>query len=159
MLRRVDGSSVYTVAGSELFTSPPTWTGRCVPPNPLAQQATLETRDAKHEPRTLNEQRAAWHAQAAETLGGPDAVQALIKRTLNPVSMTSRRVDAEWLMATAENVLEAVEERRSTWQSWHVRAEAHRHVRAAELKALYPTFMPSFASPNTSRSQLGRTKP
>ena len=62
------------------------------PPTPvealqLAQQATLETRDAKHEPRTLAEQRAAWHAQAAETLGGPDAVQAMINKTLNPISM------------------------------------------------------------------------
>ena len=33
----------------------------------LAQQATLETRDAKHEPRTLAEQRVTWHTQAAET--------------------------------------------------------------------------------------------
>jgi hypothetical protein len=33
----------------------------------LAQQATLETRDAKHEPRTLAQQRTAWHTQAAET--------------------------------------------------------------------------------------------
>ena len=42
------------------------------PPTPieavqLAQQATLETRDAKHEPRTLAEQRATWHVQAVET--------------------------------------------------------------------------------------------
>ena len=42
------------------------------PPTPvealqLAQQATLETRDAKHEPRTLTEQRSAWHTQAAES--------------------------------------------------------------------------------------------
>ena len=27
----------------------------------------------------------------------------------------------------------SMEERRSTWQSWHVRAEAQRHVRAAQL--------------------------
>ena len=38
------------------------------PPTPieavqLAQQATLETRDAKHEPRRLAEQRATWYAQ------------------------------------------------------------------------------------------------
>ena len=26
-----------------------------------------------------------------------------------------------------------MEERRSTWQSWHVRAEALRHIRAAEI--------------------------
>jgi hypothetical protein len=108
------------------------------PPTPveavqLAQQATLETRDAKREPRTLTEQRAAWYAQAAATLGGADAVRAMISKTLNPSPMTSPRVDAEWLTATAEKVLEAVEERRSTWQSWHVRAEAQRQVRAVQV--------------------------
>ena len=56
----------------------------------------------------------------------------MINKTLNPISTTSPHVDAEWLAATAENVLAAMEERRSTWQSWHVRAEAQRHVRAAE---------------------------
>jgi hypothetical protein len=30
-------------------------------------------------------------------------------------------------------VLAAIEARRSTWQSWHVRAEALRHIRAAEV--------------------------
>jgi hypothetical protein len=104
------------------------------PPTPvealqLAQQATLETRDGS----CLAEQRTAWHTQAAETLGGPDAVQAMINKTLNPISTTSPDVDAEWLAATAEKVLSAMEERRSTWQSWHVRAEAQRHVRAAQL--------------------------
>ena len=42
-------------------------------------------------------------------------------------------MDAEWVTATAEKVLAAVEEHRSTWQSWHVRAEAQRHVRAAQV--------------------------
>ena len=37
------------------------------------------------------------------------------------------------MTAIAEKVLAAVEEHRSTWQSWHVRAEAHRQVRAAQL--------------------------
>jgi len=97
----------------------------------LAQQATLETRDPKHEPRTLAEQRATWHTQAAETLGGPDAVQTMISRALNPTSAPSVVLDSVWMTATAEKVLAAVEERRSTWQSWHVRAEAQRHVRAA----------------------------
>jgi conjugative relaxase-like TrwC/TraI family protein len=108
------------------------------PPTPveavqLAQQTTLETRDAKHEARSLAEQRTTWHAQAAATLGGSDAVQAMISKTLNPISMTSPRVDAEWVTATAEKVLEAVEEHRSTWQSWHVRAEAPRHLRAIQV--------------------------
>jgi len=89
------------------------------PPTPiealqLAQQATLETRDAKHEPRALTEQRAASHTQAAETLGGPEAVQAMISTTLNPISITSPDVDAEWVAASAEKVLAAMEERRST---------------------------------------------
>jgi conjugative relaxase-like TrwC/TraI family protein len=108
------------------------------PPTPvealhLAQQATLETRDAKHEPRTLTEQRAAWHTQAVETLGGRHAVQAMITHALHPASAPSPVVDAEWVAATAEKVLPAVEERRSTWESWHVRAEAQRHVRAVQI--------------------------
>jgi conjugative relaxase-like TrwC/TraI family protein len=108
------------------------------PPTPvealqLAQQATLETRDAKHEPRSLAEQRAAWHAQAAETFGGPDAVQAMITQALNPSVAPSLQVDVDWVAVTVEKVLSAVEERRSTWQSWHVRAEAQRHVRAAQV--------------------------
>jgi conjugative relaxase-like TrwC/TraI family protein len=109
------------------------------PPTPieavrLAQQATLETRDAKHEPRSLAEQRTAWHAQAAETLGGPEAVQAMINNALNPVSIKRPAVDAEWVSATAEKVLAAVEEHRSTWQSWHIRAEAQRHLRAVQVR-------------------------
>jgi limonene-1,2-epoxide hydrolase len=110
------------------------------PPTPvealhLAQQATLETRDAKHELRSLTEQRSAWHAQAAAALGGPDAVQAMIRKTLNPVLIKSPAVDAEWVAATAEKVLAAVEEHRSTWKSWHVRAEAQRQVRAIQVPA------------------------
>ena len=108
------------------------------PPTPieavqLAQQATLETRDAKHKPRSLAEQRTAWHAQAAETLGGTHAIQAMINRALHPSSAPGRAVDAEWLTATAEKVLAGVEEHRSTWQSWHVRAEAQRQLRAVQV--------------------------
>ena len=54
------------------------------PPTPvealkLAQQATLETRNAKHEPRTLTEQRQAWLAQAGQVLGGPQAVKHMVQ--------------------------------------------------------------------------------
>jgi conjugative relaxase-like TrwC/TraI family protein len=108
------------------------------PPTPvealqLAQQATLETRDAKHEPRSLAEQRAAWHTQAAAALGGPDAVQTMITKALNPTSALGPAVDAEWVAATAGKVLAAVEEHRSTWQSWHVHAEVLRHIRAVQV--------------------------
>jgi AAA domain/TrwC relaxase len=110
------------------------------PPTPvealrLAQQATLETRQRKHEPRSLTEQRASWHAQAAETLGGPEAVQAMISRALQAAPTPSSPVDERWVSRTAGLVLAAMEERRSTWQSWHVRAEALRRIRAAEVRS------------------------
>ena len=57
----------------------------------------------------------------------------MISRTLNPIPITSPHVDAGWAAVTAGKVLAAMEERRSTWQSWHVRAEAQRYVRSAEI--------------------------
>ena len=108
------------------------------PPTPvealrLAQQATLETRQAKHKARSLAEQRTTWHAQAAETLGGPEAVQAMISQALQAAPTPSSSADERWVSRTAGLVLAAIEERRSTWQSWHVRAEALRRIRAAEV--------------------------
>ena len=50
----------------------------------LAQQATLETRDAKHEPRSLTEQRSTWLNEAAVVLGGRGAVVAMLRRALTP---------------------------------------------------------------------------
>jgi DNA primase catalytic core len=108
------------------------------PPTPveslqLAQQATLETRQAKHQPRSLAEQRQAWFAQAAEVLGGPDAVQLMVRKALSPVPSIARELDPAWLETAADQVLSAMQEHRSTWQSWHVRAEAQRYIRAAEV--------------------------
>ncbi len=59
------------------------------PPTPvealhLAQQATLETRDAKHEPRSLAEQRATWLNEAAAVLGGREAVASMVQTALAP---------------------------------------------------------------------------
>jgi hypothetical protein len=118
----------------------------------LAQQATLETRDAKHEPRSLTEQRTTWHTQAVETLGGPDAVQAMITHALHPASAPTPAVDAVWLTATAEKVLAAVEERRSTWQSWHVRAEAQRQVRRYRFQPTKSINWWSCSSPRCCRA-------
>jgi hypothetical protein len=101
----------------------------------LAQQATLETRDAKHEPRTLTEQKAAWLTQAGEVLGGPQAVQHMVHTALHPDPVAGTPVNAQWVKDAAGRVLAAMEEHRSTWQIWHVRAEAQRQVRALELPA------------------------
>ena len=110
------------------------------PPTPvealhLAQQATLETRDAKHEPRSLAEQRATWHDEAAAVLGSSEAVASMVGMALEPPVEAIRIVDADWVAQTASRVLAVMEESRSTWQMWHVRAEAQRQVRTIDLPA------------------------
>ena len=41
--------------------------------------------------------------------------------------------DAHGVAQTADRVLAAMEETRSTWQMWHVRAEAQRHIRTIDV--------------------------
>jgi hypothetical protein len=108
------------------------------PPTPieglhLAQQANLETRDAKHQPRSLAEQRATWLNEAAAVLDGPDAVASMVRTALAPPADSTTIVDAHWVAQIANQILAAMEESRSTWQMWHVRAEAQRHVRTIEM--------------------------
>jgi conjugative relaxase-like TrwC/TraI family protein len=76
------------------------------PPTPvealhLAQQATLETRDAKHEPRSLTEQRATWLSEAAAVLDGPEAVAAMVRTALTPPAETTTIADTRWVAQTA----------------------------------------------------------
>ena len=101
----------------------------------LAQQATLETRDAKHEPRSFTEQRTTWLNEAATVLGGRGAVAAMVQAALAPPAGATRIVDARWVEQTAGHVLAAMEASRSTWQMWHVRAEAQRQVRTTDVTA------------------------
>jgi conjugative relaxase-like TrwC/TraI family protein len=110
------------------------------PPTPvealhLAQQATLETRDAKHQPRSFAEQRSTWINEAAAVLGGRSAVASMVATALTPVAEPPRIADAHWVAQTADRVLAAMEETRSTWQMWHVRAEVQRHVRTVDMPA------------------------
>jgi hypothetical protein len=101
----------------------------------LAQQATLETRDAKHEPRSLAEQRSTWLSEASAVLGGRRAVASMVATAVTPAAEPLLLVDADWVAQTADRVLAAMEETRSTWQMWHVRAEAQRHVRTVDVPA------------------------
>lgn len=110
------------------------------PPTPveaiaLAQQATLETREAKHEPRSLTEQRATWHTQARQVLGDDHAVQAMIHDVLHPARLEQHLVTAAWFEEAARRVVARVERDRSAWQIWHVHAEALRQVRGQNLPA------------------------
>jgi conjugative relaxase-like TrwC/TraI family protein len=78
------------------------------PPTPvealhLAQRATLETRDAKHEPRSEAEQRRVWMAEAAEVLGGRRAVEAMVAATLAATVAPVQRADASWVDAPSRS--------------------------------------------------------
>ncbi|MGY5884164.1 MobF family relaxase [Modestobacter lacusdianchii] len=99
----------------------------------LAQQATLETRGPKHEPRSLAEQRATWRQEAAAVLGGPDRITRMLGRVLDARVPPHPGVTEAWVRSTAVRVLDTVSAARATWQVWHVRAEAERVVRAAAL--------------------------
>ncbi|SMX87187.1 DNA primase, catalytic core [Brevibacterium sp. Mu109] len=110
------------------------------PPTPietiqLAQQATLETREAKHEPRSLAEQRRAWNAEAIGVFGGGSRgrrrLTAMIRQALHPEPAAKKAADSAWFAETAETITAAMEGRRAMWQIWHVHAEAQRQVRAA----------------------------
>ena len=72
------------------------------PPTPvealdLAQQATLETRDAKHEPRSVTEQRSTWLNEAEAVLGGRAAVASMVQAALTPPAQTATIADARWV--------------------------------------------------------------
>ena len=99
----------------------------------LAEQATLETREAKHEPRSLAEQRATWNTEAREVLGGTRGIHAMIAKALHPARARKVRLDDAWVDRTAQEVVERVEQDRSVWQSWHLISQAQRQVRAAEV--------------------------
>lgn len=101
----------------------------------LAQQATLETRNAKHEPRTLAEQRAAWSRQAAKVLGGSRQVQAMLSRALAPGAGRPEQIEAAWVARVAAEVVAVMEGERATWGRFHLHAEAQRRLRPAGLAA------------------------
>jgi conjugative relaxase-like TrwC/TraI family protein len=101
----------------------------------LAQQATLETRNAKHEPRSVAEQRTTWLGEAAAVLGGRGGVAAMVQAARAPRAETATIADSPWVAQTADQILTDMEASRSTWQMWHVRAEAQRQVRTTGVTA------------------------
>lgn len=97
----------------------------------LAQQATLETRDAKHEPRSLAEQRHTWRAQAVEVVGGVKELTAMLGTILSTPHQRLEATDDAWIAARAAQVIHTVSTNRATWQRHHVLAEAQRVVRGS----------------------------
>lgn len=90
----------------------------------LAQQATLQHRPAKTELRTLAEQVQDWTRHARDLRPGtdiPSTIQGLLRRgdiTVGPD-----------LGELAAAVVAVIAEQRSTWEIYHVRAEADRQLR------------------------------
>ena len=97
----------------------------------LAQQATLESREAKHEPRSLAEQRQTWRAEAIEVLGGHRQLTQMIGQALSTRRRNAhprhRQMGQRPQRAKA---IATVAMTRSTWQRHHVLAEAQRIVRS-----------------------------
>lgn len=95
----------------------------------IAQQATLDTRTAKKEPRSLSEQRHMWRTQAIETLGGERELSDMIADVLGQTQEPVELINDEWLTEKAAKVISTVSQSRSQWQKTHVLAEARRLVR------------------------------
>lgn len=96
----------------------------------LAQQATLESREAKHEPRSLAEQRQTWRAEAIEVVGGRRELTAMLGEVLSARRRAVQQAAPDWVADQAAKVIDVVGATRSSWQRHHVLAEAQRIVRA-----------------------------
>ena len=67
-------------------------------------------------------------------LDGPQGVASMVRTTLAPQAETATIADSHWVTETADHILTVMEASRSTWQMWHVRAEAQRQVRTADVR-------------------------
>lgn len=99
----------------------------------LAQQATLETRTAKHEPRSLTDQRTAWRAEAAAVLGSDNAVDAMVTSAMTR-SDRRQRIDAAWFEEAAMRIVAEVETRGATWRQPNLRSAALRLLRSTTIR-------------------------
>ncbi|HEY3530015.1 MAG TPA: MobF family relaxase [Nocardioides sp.] len=98
----------------------------------LAQRANLETREAKHEPRSEAEQRATWHGEGADLLG-ERGLRIMVDTALHPDPAHAQELSTVWLSEAADRVIHELEAHRATWQTWHMYAEAQRQVRGLAL--------------------------
>lgn len=111
------------------------------PPTPkesldLYQQATLETRAAKKEPRSEAEQRVAWKASMYALEGGDiDRVEGRLSTLLQHGATRTNTLTGEQIRDLAGQVLATVSASRARFQVDHLMAETLRRVRAFDLVA------------------------
>ena len=63
---------------------------------------------------------------------------SMVQTALAPPAATATIADSRWVAQTADHILTVMEESRSTWQMWHVRAEAQRQVRTIDCPLTVP---------------------
>jgi ATP-dependent exoDNAse (exonuclease V) alpha subunit len=63
----------------------------------------------------------------------------MVQTALAPPAEATAIADAHWIPQTADHILTVMEQSRSTWQMWHVRAEAQRQVRTIDVPAEHAT--------------------
>lgn len=97
----------------------------------LSQRATLDTRQAKHEPRSHAEQRHMWRGEAIEVVGGQRELTALIAEVTQQADRERVAITDKWVHEQAAKVIATVCQTRANWQINHVRAEAQRLLRYA----------------------------
>jgi DNA primase catalytic core len=110
------------------FGRPPT----AIETKALADQATLETRDAKHGHRSEREQRDEWRAEADDVLGDPAEVDEMYVRAVGRRN-ADRTATRDWVEDTAAATIAVIEESRATWNVWNLLAEAQRQARRAGI--------------------------
>src|SRR5699024_3095604 len=93
----------------------------------LAQQATLDTRGPKQDPQPLRQRVQQWRSRAAEVLGDQEAVAAMVDATMD--TQAPKHVPDVDAAELVEDVVQALTDRRATWNQWHVRAEVQRVMR------------------------------
>src|SRR3954453_13843815 len=98
----------------------------------LADQATLETRDAKHGHRSERDQRATWRAEADDVMGDPAEVDEMYAHAINRGNAGSA-LTREWVEDAAASTIVAVEGSRAPWNVWHLIAGAHRQSRRSGI--------------------------
>lgn len=99
----------------------------------IAQQANLETRQDKHEPRSFAEQKAAWRGRIGSTVGGDAGIDQMLAEVRAHCAHRADSVPDAEVSALVESVVDAMEASRARFQINHIRAEAERQARGQSL--------------------------
>src|SRR3546814_6642106 len=75
------------------------------------------------------------HTRGALVTGVQTCALPILHGALNPKGAARALADSAWFAKTTDRIGATMEGGRSTWQYWHVYAEAQRQVRAANVRS------------------------